>query len=190
MMENWSHDAFWGYVAGFLDGEGCIEINKAECGIRVRLANTFRPTLDAIHARLGYGRIEEYRRPASKDYRRLFCYAVSNAPDVEHFLLNTRPFASIKAEKADRALEIIAGQRARMEALDARNRAVLAEIAKGRMQRDIAVDFGISQALVSRIKVGHTWPTEIARFNARRGLKKGVKPSDQLFRLHGSPPVG
>lgn len=187
-MKNFSTDAFLGYLAGFLDGEGCIEINKDECGIRLRLANTHRPTLDAIHARLGYGRVEEYRRPANKNYRRLFCYAVSSAPDVERFLLSVRPYISIKAEKADLALEIIRRQRARMEALDQRNAAVLAALKSGRMQKDVAAEFNISQALVSRIKSGHTWPKEIERFNARRGLKKGIRPSDQVFRLHGLPP--
>ena len=188
-MENWSADAFNGYLAGFLDGEGCIEINKDECGIRLRLANTHRPTLDAMCRRLGFGRVEEYGGRAERGYKRLFCYAISSAPDVERFLLTVRPFMSIKAEKADYALSIIRRQRERMDELDGRNKAVLDAIAAGRMQKDIAAEFGISQSLVSRIKCGHTWPKEIERFNARRGLKKGMRPSDQVFRLHGLPPA-
>ncbi|MDG6938498.1 MAG: hypothetical protein JRN42_08200 [Nitrososphaerota archaeon] len=186
-MLSFGDDAFAGYLAGFLDSEGCIEISKEECGIRIRLANTHRPTLDAIHERLGFGRIEEYRRPQKSHYKRLFIYAVSNAPDVERFLRLVRPYVSIKAEKADRALAIIGIQRQRMEDLDERNRQVLALIDEGVLQKEIAKRFNISQSLVSRIKSGHTWPTEINRFNARRGLKKGMRPSDQVFRLHGEP---
>lgn len=74
-----------------------------------------------------------------------------------------------------------------MQARDERNQKILALISKGVFQKDIAIEFGISQSLVSRIKSGHTWPTEIAKFNARRGLKKGIRPSDQIFRLHGDP---
>lgn len=186
-MQSWTDDAFAGYLAGFLDGEGCIEINPNECGIRLRLANTHRPTLDAIHNRLGYGRVEEYRRPSNSNYKRLYCFAVSSAPDVERFLTLVRPMISIKADKADRALDIIRRQRERMADLDRRNAAVLAAVQSGRLQSEVAAEFGISQSLVSRIKAGHTWPKEIERFNARRGLKKGMRPSDQIFRLHGAP---
>jgi hypothetical protein len=187
-IRDFSADTFAGYLAAFLDGEGCIEIQTNDCGVRLRLANTHRATLEGIHERLGYGRVEEYRRQANAGYRPLYCFAVSSAPDVERFLLLTRPYIQIKAEKADRALAIIAAQRERMEALDARNRAVLNRVNGGAMQKDVAREFGISQSLVSRIKSGHLWPTEIAKFNARRGLKKGMRPSDQLFRLHGEPP--
>ncbi len=189
-MMGFSNDAFAGYLAGFLDGEGCIEINKDECGIRLRLANTFRPTLDALLERLGYGRVEEYRRPKNKKYKRLFCYAISSAPEVEKFLLLVNPYLFNKSEKAQQALAIIGRQRDRMNALDARNSAIVSRIANGAKQSELAKELNISQSNISRIKSGHTWPTEIARFNARRGLKKGMKPSDQIFRLHGNPSLG
>lgn len=181
----WSDDAFAGYVAGMLDGEGNIEIHPDECGIRVRIANTFRPALEAIANRLPYGTIEEYARKGN--LRRLYNFRVSNAHDCRELLTLTRPYLIIKAAAADAALGVIAAMQARMDALDDRNRRVLAELSKGRLQREVAVDFGISQALVSRIKSGHLRPTEIARLNARQGLKKFIRPKDQIFRLHGDP---
>ncbi len=117
-IKDFSDDAFAGYLAAFLDGEGCIEINVDECGVRLRLANTYRPTLDAMCARLEMGRVEEYRGRSAPHHKRIYCYAVSSAPDVERFLLIVRPYLTIKTEKADRALTIIGHQRKRMEELD------------------------------------------------------------------------
>lgn len=179
--------AFAAYLAGFLDGEGSIEIHPQECGTRIRIANTFKPVLDGFHARLGIGRVEKYHRPAGKNFQPLFAFSVSNAHDCRTVLTLTRPFLHVKAERADYALAVIERMQQRMNDLDARNREILAAINAGEMQKDIGRRFGISPSLVSRIKLGHTWPCEIARLNGRKGLKKGCRPKDMIFRLHGDP---
>ncbi len=62
-MKNWTDDAFAGYLAAMIDGEGNIEL-IGTYSVRIRIANTIRPTLDAIVERMGCGRVVEYARPA------------------------------------------------------------------------------------------------------------------------------
>lgn len=176
---------FWSYVAGFMDGEGCIEIHPAEVGMRIRIANTHLPALEYIRDGVGFGSVQHYRRSAK--FRQLYAYAISNMTDCKRFLEKVRPFLIVKAARADYAMQIIGRAEERMADLDKRNASILEQVLAGRKQSDIAAEFGISQALVSRIKSGHTWPGEIARFNARRGLKKNIRPKDAVFRLHGDP---
>jgi hypothetical protein len=184
-MNNWTDETFAAYVAGFMDGEGSIEIHPQECGVRIRIANIYLPALSGIRERLGFGKVEAYKRPAK--FKQLYAYCCSNATDCRSLLVTVRPYLTVKAKRADYALEVIARMQARMDALDTRNRSVLEMINSGARQIDVARQFGVSQALISRIKSGHTWPCEIKQLNARRGLKKFIRPKDAIFRLHGEP---
>lgn len=185
-ITDFSNESFAAYFAGLLDGEGSIEIHPKECGTRIRIANTNRCVLVSICRRLGIGRVEQYRnRPAH--HQPLYAFCVSNAHDCRTVLKITEPYLQIKTKRAAYALKVIGRMQERMDALDERNRQIIEAIKKGEMQCVIASRFGISQAMVSRIKCGHTWPCEIARLNAKKGLKKFVRPKDAIFRLHGDP---
>lgn len=187
-MDKFSNDAFAGYLAGFLDGEGCIEINANKQGIRIRLANTHRPTLEGILARLQFGRIEDYRTKSSKriGHKPLYCYAVSNAPDVERLLVVCQPYLLIKAEKAAKAMGIIAKRKQLMAETDERNRTILARLAAGDEGKAIAADLIVSPQLISRVAKGYTWPTVVAQSKPHG---RGIRSIDQSFRLHGQPPT-
>lgn len=62
-MKSWPNEAFAAYVAAMIDGEGHIEIIAA-CSVRVRIANTIRPTLEAMRARLERARVYARTRHA------------------------------------------------------------------------------------------------------------------------------
>lgn len=185
-MKNWPDDAFAGYLAAMIDGEGHIEINS-NYAVRVRIANTVKHTLDEIVARLGFGRVVEYARPKDSGYKRLFSVEVSNVRDIGRLFGICGRFIHMKRTRMSDALAVVARVLADGDAIDARNRAILAAISTGRVQREIAVEFGVSPQLISRIKKGHTWASTITAHRARTLRKKFPRTADQSFRLHGEP---
>lgn len=183
-MEKWVRDAFAGYVAAMIDGEGHIEINS-DYAVRVRIANTVKPTLDAIVKRLKFGRVVEYRRPEGSTYKRLFSVEVSNVHDVGKLFALCGKFIHMKRDRMRAALRVVRRVLKDGDALDVRNRKILAAIKSGKVQKEIAKAFGVSPQLVSRIKSGHTWASVMAAHRARSLKKKFPRSMDQSFRLHG-----
>lgn len=185
-MRDWSDDAFAAYLAAMIDGEGHIEIIAA-CSVRVRIANTIKPTLDAMRDRLGYGRVIEYARPAGKNYKRLFCLEVSSAVEISRLFGMCGRYIHMKPDQMAAAMDIVDRVLAEAGRIDARNRAILSAIKNGRVQNDIARQFGVSPQLVSHIKKGHTWSSVISGHRARKLAKTFPRGSSQNFRLHGEP---
>lgn len=186
-MEKWSKAAFAGYLAGMLDGEGSIEI-IGDWSVRVRIANTYRPMLEAMRCRLGFGKVWQYARPKNKEHwKRLYVLEVSNATDLSTFFKLCNPFVHIKRDRLDQARTIVRRIMGEAAHLDRRNRAILQAISKGQEQKAIAAKFGVSPQLVSRVKKGHLWPSVISGHRARELSKRFPRGSDQSFRLHGAP---
>lgn len=185
-MKDWSDDAFAAYLAAMIDGEGHIEI-IASCSVRVRIANTIKPTLDAMRDRLGFGRVIEYARPAGRNYKRLFCLEVSSAAEINKLFAVCGRFIHMKPDQMAAAMEIVGRVLAEAGKIDNRNRAILAAIKSGRVQNEIARAFGVSPQLVSHIKKGHTWSSVISGHRARKLAKTFPRGSSQNFRLHGQP---
>lgn len=185
-MHDWPDDAFAAYVAAMIDGEGHIEIGSS-CSVRVRIANTIRPTLDAMCKRLGFGRVIEYARPPGRNYKRLFCLEVSNVADAERLFSICGRFVHMKADQMGDAMMVIRRVLAEADVIDARNRQILAAINSGRVQNEIATSFGVSPQLVSHIKKGHTWSSVISGHRARKLSKRFPRRCAQNFRLHGEP---
>lgn len=185
-MRQWPDEAFRGYLAAMIDGEGHIEINS-DYAVRVRIANTVKPTLDAMVERLGFGRVTEYARPAGSHFKRLWCVEVSNARDVGRLFEICGAYVHMKRDRMEDAIRVVRRVLGAVDALDARNRAILAAIQAGRVQKEIAKEFGVSPQLVSRIKKGHTWNSTITAHRARSLSKRFPRSADQSFRLHGDP---
>jgi hypothetical protein len=100
------------YLAGFLDGDGCIAVNyekNAECrlGIRVRIRVSFtqhrgrRKVLDRLREWIGSGVIAEY------DGNGMAEYVIRDQTVVEDLLLSIQRFLVVKEPHADAALEIL-----------------------------------------------------------------------------------
>ena len=185
-MKTWPDEAFAAYLAAMIDGEGHIEVVRTH-SVRVRIANTIRPTLDAMVERMGFGHVIEYKRPAGRNCKRLFCLEISSILDIKKLFDLCGRYIHMKPDQMARAMVVVDRVLAESERIDRRNRAILAEIRAGRIQNDIAREFGVSPQLISRIKKGHTWSSVISGHRARSLTKRFPKEADQSFRLHGEP---
>ncbi len=93
-----------GYVAGLVDGEGCIWAQQTTTGrlhYAIRVYNTDRRCLDFAHEALG-GWISSRSRGKFKTE---YSWTVSNLIDVARLLEQITPFLIIKRQKAGEALE-------------------------------------------------------------------------------------
>lgn len=185
-MRNWPDEAFAAYVAAMIDGEGHIEVVRAH-SVRVRIANTIRPTLDAMVERMGFGHVIEYKRPAGKNYKRLFCLEVSSIGDIKRLFDLCGRYIHMKPDQMAMAVAVVDRVLSESDRLDQRNRQILAKIKAGEIQAQIAKEFGVSPQLVSRIKKGHTWTSVITGHRSRELKKRFPRRADQSFRLHGEP---
>lgn len=98
-----SEHAAW--LAGVIDGEGSIvwvNRNRGNAGIRLTVANTCRPFLEAIVERTGIGTIQEKGVYSDKHSRSYFwtCYSASALSLIEQML----PWLIIKKERAKMAI--------------------------------------------------------------------------------------
>ena len=100
------------YIAGFLDGDGCIKarIDKQPNNIfgwRTRIAVTFtqhtrnRRVLDWIFNQLKNGSIKDY---PSKN---LSEYCITDSKFIERLLVNLEPYVVNKCKQLDLALELL-----------------------------------------------------------------------------------
>ena len=159
-MEHFSEDAFLGYVAAFLDGEGSILFNQVKRGTYIRcvFTNTHEEVLLMIQRRLGFGTILKKQR--REGWKQCFFLYVNSFDDSERLLRLIRPYLVIKAAKADKALAIIGERTMALGSYRDRNEIILSEIKRGTPQTEIAKRFGLTQQAISTIKLGHTWPSK------------------------------
>lgn len=168
-MEHFSEDAFLGYVAAFLDGEGSILFNQVKRGTYIRcvFTNTHEEVLLLMQKRLGFGTVLKKKRPHEK-WKQCFFLYVNSFDDSERLLRLIRPYLIIKAAKADKALAIIDGRSRTLDSYKDRNKIILSEIERGTPQVKIAKRFGLTQQAISTIKLGHTWPSKKTSSGSRR----------------------
>lgn len=165
-MHNFSEDAFHGYVAGLIDGEGSILIHAIRYNhyVRIVISNTHIQTLEAVQKRLGFGTIRLQKKyKTTLGTKDVFVLDLSGLEKMEDLLKKVGPFLSIKKDKAEAAIAIIAKWRQSIRSLEERNRAVRAAIEAGIFQAEIATEFGLSQQAISTIKLGHLWPSRNKR---------------------------
>lgn len=185
-MNEWPEDAFAGYLAGIIDGEGCIEI-IGDYSVRLRIGNTIQHTLCAIQERLGFGRVREDKTREKNGFKRLWVFEVSSCKDVGRVFDICGRYIHMKPDQMAHATAIIGRVKADLADIDWRNKRILEEVDSGRMQKEIAAEFGVSPQLVSFLKRGHTWSTVISAHRSRALDKSFPRSKDQVFRLHGEP---
>ena len=100
------------YIAGFLDGDGCIKarIDKQpnnRFGLRTRIAVTFtqhtrnRHVLDWIYNQLQNGSIADYQS------KHLSEYAITDSKFIKRLLKGLKPFVVNKFKQLDLALQLL-----------------------------------------------------------------------------------
>lgn len=104
-----SNSLFYAWLAGFVDGEGCIFVTRVvlvsgrfsyHAGISI--SNTFRPVLEEIAATLGYGRVG-LTTPSTKVHRAANQYQVNGA-EASNLVQHLRPYLHVKSAQADALL--------------------------------------------------------------------------------------
>jgi hypothetical protein len=101
-------DAAW--LAGILDGEGCVSLNSANHGHlrayfpRVSVTNTDLRMIEKIQEITGIGGV--YYRPASGNWRERWHWDVQNIEDIMGLLLAVRPYLITKGDRADLLLTL------------------------------------------------------------------------------------
>ncbi len=97
------------YLAGFFDGEGCVNITVSgkhrRAVVRVAIINTNVPMLEGIQRQYG-GRVHKGRVRAKTPHWKPFCHVVWTGRQAEELLLTIRPYLILKAAQADLALEL------------------------------------------------------------------------------------
>jgi hypothetical protein len=166
-VETWSDTSFAAYLAGFTDGEGYMDA-PPHGGLRIILANCERDVLEAIRRRLGYGVIRSQQQ--KPHWRERFVLVISSAADCESFARLTLPYLIIKRRPALAILAKCEEWRNVVASYEERNHLIREAIAAGEVQKEIAARFGLSQQAISRIKLGHTWPSEKPK-SARQGAR-------------------
>ncbi len=100
------------YIAGFLDGDGCIKarIDKQlnnKFGMRTRIAVTFtqhmrnRRVLDWIHQQLQNGSVADYPSKQMSEY------SITDSKFIERLLRNLKPYVVNKSKQLELALKLI-----------------------------------------------------------------------------------
>lgn len=95
-----------GWLAGIIDGEGSISLNKSfrrgyfQYSPNVTVCNTDRVMLDTIISLTGIGKIYKGGERAS-GYKKVFRWMICSQSDIAKFLLAIRSCLVVKKERAD-----------------------------------------------------------------------------------------
>ena len=93
------------YLAGFMDGEGCISRNKDQC-FQLLIYNTDRDIIEWVQKTVGTGSIHENHRK-NTTHKTLYSWRLGRLADIESFLTQIAPFLKIKKEKAKLTLTVV-----------------------------------------------------------------------------------
>lgn len=176
MFDAWTDDQFTAWLAGFFDGEGCIHIPKSGVGIDCSIASTTRDVIEAVHARLSLGTTEQVAFDR-ENWKTKYVWRVRRYSEAEIIISRMRPFLTIKAAKADEALEYLA---LKQEPIRARHHLYLeigALIDSGVPRREVAERYGIQRKTIDWIY--RYQPVLLDR--ARTGSKPG-EPTEYVQR--------
>ena len=94
------------YLAGIVDGEGCISAAFAPSGkpmFRIRMGNNFLPLVKLFqHIYGGW----YHTKPAHDSTEEFYTWEITTKEEKERFLLQTLPYLRVKREQAKVALEL------------------------------------------------------------------------------------
>lgn len=97
----------WSYLAGLIDGEGTIQINKTKksFSIRVKIGNTDVRIMHWLIEHFGGVYYTETR--SSEKHRVLYQWRIKGSKNTENLLLGLLPYLVIKGEQAKIALRYL-----------------------------------------------------------------------------------
>lgn len=99
------------YIAGFFDGEGCVEIGfnrkvgaRGQYYLRLVVANDYKPVIDWLYSI--YEGSTYHRRPHQTNHRNGWVWKIS-ARKAEKFLLDIYPYSMQKKKEIELAFKFI-----------------------------------------------------------------------------------
>lgn len=101
--------AVLGYMAGLLDGEGCISEAGNPKGWRITIAMTDKPVIDWLGS-FGGGTVTTDHRRENYGRKTLWRWRLMRSRDVLVFLQTLRPYLRVKQDRADEAIADIVGR--------------------------------------------------------------------------------
>jgi DNA-binding CsgD family transcriptional regulator len=154
MFDSWTDEQFIAWLAGFMDGEGCIYLQtKQQHSVEITLANTEREVMCAIYERMQMGVLNETTYSKS-EWKTKYTWRIRNYDDACSLLTRLLPFLVIKRAKAEEAIQRVNMAYAIRDAMNERNQQVRAMKAQGTSTKEIASLFDLSVASVNAICAG------------------------------------
>jgi intein/homing endonuclease len=100
-----THDD-WVYIAGFLEGEGCIELSHRGRSVRVAISQAYPEVLDWL-VDLGLGHLFTDLVQYESGYKRRFRWRIQAKAEVLAFLESVEPHLRLKKKQAQLALTLM-----------------------------------------------------------------------------------
>lgn len=94
------------YLAGFIDGEGCIEFGHGGKSVRVSVSQAYPEVLDWL-VDLGWGRLFPGEVVYESGVKRRFRWKVQAKGEVQQFLEEIEPHLKLKKSQAQLALQVL-----------------------------------------------------------------------------------
>lgn len=151
MFSKLTRREFAAYLAGFIDGEGCITI-KCNGLVRLSITNTVKPVLDGIRARLGYGSIGRRDNKSNKKHKPCYSLWVTDAVRIRGLLRELMPYLRVKTDAAVAAIRTIDAWEARYKAYRSCVAGIYADTRLGTPAATVAARFGVSVTMVYKIR--------------------------------------
>lgn len=99
-----------GYIAGLLDGEGCLGLYVYKGGNKkanMSVANTYRPVLAWACKKMECGSIRKYKNKRQWATKPCFQWTISSQPHIKEVLKTLLPFLQIKKDKATSIINFV-----------------------------------------------------------------------------------
>lgn len=96
-----------GYLAGILDGEGCITCSYTQAGrLYVGIGNTDKTLMNWLTQKLPCGKVVTHRK-ARGNYKKMYNWMIKCVYDCYQFLMFIEPHLIIKRQKAQKVIKFL-----------------------------------------------------------------------------------
>lgn len=97
----------WAYIAGYVDGEGCIYVDSSTHVLRLQINTCYPGILHWIHENFGGPPVNPCRQRKQENHRNTYRWAISGAV-LKPFLIGILPYAREKKSQIKLGLDYLA----------------------------------------------------------------------------------
>lgn len=109
-METQSKELKMAYIAGFFDGEGCVQAYlkpKGSLTVEINIMNSYSALLDECPNIFGVGKVYPIKQKSGSDKKRLYAYRVFSEDGVRKVLEVLTPYLIEKRPQAEALLHYL-----------------------------------------------------------------------------------